>query len=97
VIGRQASPREDLFAPDNAAAVEGTSSGCHVAIPPSGHVQSSAPPSSVRPRHHGFDCPTAVVERGKLSGSDVLGAIADRQLGPALVIIVTAEVAHTRL
>jgi hypothetical protein len=27
----------------------------------------------------------------------VLGAIADRQLGPALVIIVTAAVAHTRL
>jgi len=97
MIGRRASPREDLFAPDKTAAVEGTDSGCHAAISPSGHVRSPAPPSSVRPRHHGFDCFTAVVERGKLSGSDVLGAIADRQLGPALVIIVTAAVAHTRL
>jgi hypothetical protein len=94
MIGRRASPREDLFAPDKTAAVEGTNSGCHAAISPSGHVRSPAPPSSVRPRHHGFDCLTAVVERGKLLGSDVLGAIADRQLGPAMVIIETAAVTH---
>ena len=61
VIGRQASPREDLFAPDKTAAVEGTNSGCHAAISPSGHVRSPAPPFSVWPRHHGFDCLTAVV------------------------------------
>ena len=92
MIGRRASPREDLFAPDKTAAVEGTNSGCHAAIPPSGHVRSPAPLSSVRPRHHGFDGLPAMVERGKLWGNAVFGAIADRQLGLAIVITVTAIV-----
>jgi hypothetical protein len=66
MIGRRASPCEDLFALGKTAVVESTNSGCHAATPPSGHVRSPAPLSSVRPRHHGFDCLTAAVERGKL-------------------------------
>jgi hypothetical protein len=50
MIGRRASPREDLFAPDKTAVVEGTNSGCHAAIPPPGRVRSSAPLPSVHPR-----------------------------------------------
>jgi hypothetical protein len=50
IIGRRASPREDPFAPDKTAAVEGTNSGCHAAIPPPGRVRSSAPLPSVHPR-----------------------------------------------
>jgi hypothetical protein len=49
MIGLRASPREDLFAPDKTAAVEGTNSGCHAAIPPPGRVRSSAPLPSVHP------------------------------------------------
>ena len=53
MFGRRASSPEDLFPPDRTAAVEGTNSGCHAVIPPSGRVRSPAPLSSVRPRHHG--------------------------------------------
>jgi hypothetical protein len=61
MFGRRASSPEDLFPPDRTAAVEGTNSGCHAVIPPSGRVRSPAPLFSVRPRHRGFDCLTAVV------------------------------------
>jgi hypothetical protein len=50
MIGRRASLREDLFAPDKIAAVESNNSGCHAATSRSGHVQSSAPLPSVHPR-----------------------------------------------
>ena len=50
IIGRRASPREDPFAPDKTAAVEGTNSGCHAAIPPPGRVRSSAQLTFVLPR-----------------------------------------------
>jgi hypothetical protein len=50
MIGRRASPCEDLFAPGKTAVVEGTNSGCHAAIPPPGRVRSSAPVTSVVPR-----------------------------------------------
>ena len=92
MFGRQASSPEDLFPPDRTAAVEGTNPGCHAVIPPSGRVRSPAPLSSVRPRHHGFDGLPTMVERGKLWGNAVFGAIADRQLGLAIVIAVTAIV-----
>jgi hypothetical protein len=50
MIGRRASPCEDLFAPGKTAAVEGPNSGCHAAIPPPGRVRSSAPFTFVLPR-----------------------------------------------
>jgi hypothetical protein len=72
MIGRRASPREDLFAPDKTAAVEGTNSGCNAAIPPSGRVRSSAPLPSVHPRR--ADVTELLSRRGR--GKPVRTAIA---------------------
>jgi hypothetical protein len=65
MIGRRASPREDLFAPDKTAAVEGTNSGCHAAIPPPGSVRSSALLPSVQPRRADVTALLSQQGRGK--------------------------------
>jgi hypothetical protein len=75
MIGRRASPREDLFTPDKTAAMEGTNPGCHAAVPPPGRVRSSAPLPSIHPRR--VDVTALLSRRG--CGKPVCMAIAGRR------------------
>jgi hypothetical protein len=94
MIWRRASPREDPFAPGKIAAVESTNSGCHAATHPSG--MSGHWCRSPLFGHAIMDL-TALRPRLNVAsskGSVVLGAIVDRQLGPAMVITVAAAVLY---